>query len=80
MKLSRRSLLTSALAMSGAKWLLNYGALAAPNAGQVKITKIKTMGLDNLGDGCQIRIETDAGSSAMAKPVFLRLPPGRASE
>jgi L-alanine-DL-glutamate epimerase-like enolase superfamily enzyme len=27
----------------------------------VKITAIKTMGLDNVGDGCLIRIETDAG-------------------
>jgi L-alanine-DL-glutamate epimerase-like enolase superfamily enzyme len=42
-------------------WLLNYRAAADAHAGQVKITKIKTMGLDNLGDGCLIRIETDAG-------------------
>ncbi len=32
-----------------------------PHTGQVKITKIKTMGLNNLGDGCLIRVETDAG-------------------
>lgn len=61
MKLSRRSLLKAALGMPAAAWLLNYRAAAAPHAGQVKVTKIKTMGLDNLGDGCLIRIETDAG-------------------
>src|ERR1700676_2392857 len=61
MTLSRRSLLKAALGGATAKWLLNYRAAAAPNGGQVKITKIKTLGLDNLGDGCLIRIETDAG-------------------
>jgi L-alanine-DL-glutamate epimerase-like enolase superfamily enzyme len=61
MNLSRRSLLKAALGMPAATWLLNYSALAAPHTGQVKITKIKTMGLDNVGDGCLVRIETDAG-------------------
>ena len=28
---------------------------------QVKITAIKTLQLDNVGDGCPIKIETDAG-------------------
>jgi L-alanine-DL-glutamate epimerase-like enolase superfamily enzyme len=40
---------------------MNDGATAAPHTGQVKITKIKALGLDNVGDGCLIRIETDAG-------------------
>jgi L-alanine-DL-glutamate epimerase-like enolase superfamily enzyme len=40
---------------------MNYAATAAPQTGQVKITNIKTMGLENVGDGCLIRIETDAG-------------------
>src|SRR5207244_3084157 len=44
-----------------AAWLTNFRALAAPASKMVKITAIKTMGLDNLGDGCLIRIETDAG-------------------
>src|SRR2546429_660584 len=61
MKVSRRSLLKSALGMPAAAWLVNYRAMAAPHTGQVKITKIKTMGLDNVGDGCLIKIETDAG-------------------
>ena len=57
MKLSRRDLLKAALGVPAATWLLNYRAAAAPHAGEVKITKIKTMGLDNLGDGCDPRIE-----------------------
>src|SRR5882724_1659752 len=61
MKLSRRSLLKAALGTPAAAWLLSYRAIAAPHTGQVKITKIKTLGLDNVGDGCLIRIETDAG-------------------
>lgn len=61
MKLSRRSLLKAALGMPAGAMFLNYHALAAPFTGQVKITKIKTMGLDNVGDGCLIRIETDSG-------------------
>ena len=61
MNVSRRSLLKVALGMPAAGSLLNYSALAAPYTGQVKITKIKTMGLDNVRDGCLVRIETDAG-------------------
>ena len=61
MNLSRRSLLQTALGMPAVAWLQHYRALAAPNAGLVKITKIKTMGLDNVRDGCLVRIETDAG-------------------
>ena len=61
MNLSRRSLLKIALGTPTGAWLMNYGATAAPHTGQVKITNIKTMGLDNVGDGCLIRIETDAG-------------------
>jgi L-alanine-DL-glutamate epimerase-like enolase superfamily enzyme len=61
MNLSRRMLLKAAFGIPTAGWLLNYRAIAAPHTGQVKITKIKTMGLDNVGDGCLLRIETDAG-------------------
>src|SRR6266478_9865842 len=61
MKLSRRNLLKYALGMPAASWLTNFRALAAPASKMVKITAIKTMGLDNVGDGCLIRIETDAG-------------------
>ena len=42
-------------------WLANYRALAAPLERQVKITAIKALQLDNVGDGCLIKIETDAG-------------------
>src|SRR5713226_2829999 len=61
MDLSRRDLLKYALGMPAASWLTNFRALAAPASKMVKITAIKTMGLDNVGDGCLIRIETDAG-------------------
>jgi L-alanine-DL-glutamate epimerase-like enolase superfamily enzyme len=61
MNVSRRGLLKAALGMPAAAWLLHYRAAAAPHTGQVKITKIKTLGLDNVRDGCLIRIETDAG-------------------
>ena len=61
MDLSRRTLLKVALGMPASACFLNYRAMAAPFTGQVKITKIKTMGLDNVGDGCLIRMETDAG-------------------
>ena len=61
MNVSRRMLLKAAFGIPTAGWLLNYRAFAAPHTGQVKITKIKTMGLDNVGDGCLLRIETDAG-------------------
>jgi len=59
--LTRRELLKCALAIPAAAWLTNFRALAAPVSKMVKITGIKTMGLDNVGDGCLIRIETDAG-------------------
>lgn len=61
MKLCRRSLLRVVLGVPTSAWLMDYRAAAAPHTGQVKITKIKVMGLDNVGDGCLIRVETDAG-------------------
>ncbi|MBI2687348.1 MAG: mandelate racemase/muconate lactonizing enzyme family protein [Acidobacteria bacterium] len=61
MRLARRDLLKFAMGLPAASWLSNYSALAAPFAGLVKIKSIKTLGLDNLGDGSLIRIDTDAG-------------------
>ena len=61
MTTSRRSLLKAALGMPAAAWMANLRVLAAPVSQMVKITAIKTMGLDNVADGCLIRIETDAG-------------------
>jgi L-alanine-DL-glutamate epimerase-like enolase superfamily enzyme len=61
MTLNRRDLLKYALGAPAAAWLTNFRALAAPASKMVKITAIKTMGLDSVGDGCLIRIETDAG-------------------
>jgi L-alanine-DL-glutamate epimerase-like enolase superfamily enzyme len=59
--LNRRDLLKCALGMPTAAWLAKFRALAAPLSQTVKITAIKTMGLDNVGDGCLIRIDSDAG-------------------
>ena len=58
---TRRDFLRMALALPAASWLARYQALAAPDRRMVKITAIKTLELDNVGDGCLIRIETDAG-------------------
>ena len=61
MNWTRRDLLRIALAAPGGAWLANYRALAAPSAKKVKITAIKTLQIDNVGDGCLIRIGTDSG-------------------
>ena len=74
MILNRRDLLKYALGMPAAAWLTNFRALAQPASKMVKITGIKTMGLDNLNDGCLIRIDTDAGSWDTARRVCRRLP------
>ena len=36
----------------------------------VKITDIKTLGLDNTGDGCLVRIDTDAGLTGYGEAGF----------
>ncbi len=61
MKPTRRDLLRLAFGIPAAPWLANFAALAAPATGMVKIRSIRTMGLDNLNDGCLVRIDTDAG-------------------
>ncbi len=58
---SRRDFLKASLLLPAGVYLTKYQALAGPHAGQVKITAIKAMELDIVGDGCLIRIETDAG-------------------
>jgi galactonate dehydratase len=49
------------LALPAGSWLARYQGLAAPLRGAVKITSIKTLQLDFEGDGCLVKIETDAG-------------------
>jgi L-alanine-DL-glutamate epimerase-like enolase superfamily enzyme len=60
---SRRDFFASLIALPAGLWLTNYRALAESPAfrNQVKITAIKAMQLDFLGDGCLIKIETDSG-------------------
>jgi L-alanine-DL-glutamate epimerase-like enolase superfamily enzyme len=50
-----------AVALPAGAWLRHYRALAATAEKLVKITGIRTLGLANVGDGCLIRIDTDAG-------------------
>src|SRR5450759_4691917 len=58
---TRRDLLKMALAAPAGAWLANFQTLAAPARGAVKITAVKALQLDFQGDGCLVRIETDAG-------------------
>ena len=58
---TRRDFLRMALAVPAGAWWARYQALAAPLRGAVKITSIKTLQLDIQGDGCLVKIETDAG-------------------
>ena len=58
---TRRDFLRMALALPAGLWLARYKALAAPLRGAVKITSIKALQLDFEGDGCLVKIETDAG-------------------
>jgi len=58
---TRRYLLRMALALPAGPWLAHYEAVAAPARGAVKITGVKALQLDFQGDGCLVRIETDAG-------------------
>jgi len=64
MVLTRRNFLTTALAMPVASSLAHYEALAAPAQGEVKITAIKTIRLNQKSRGnsrALIKIVTDAG-------------------
>lgn len=55
---TRRELFQLAAALPAGAWLANYRAMAAPAGKMVKITAIHALGLDNVGDGCLIRIDT----------------------
>lgn len=77
MILDRRAFLRTALSLPAAAWLANYRSLAAPLAKVAKITAIKTLALDNVGDGCLIKIETDAGVTGYGEAG---LPSGAARE
>ncbi len=61
MNWSRRDLLKTAMAATAGPWLATYRSWAAPAEKTVKITAIRALQLDNVGDGCLIRIDTDAG-------------------
>ncbi len=61
MKPTRRDFFKAALLLPAGAYLARFQALAAPLRGAVKITAIKALQLDFQGDGCLVRIETDAG-------------------
>ena len=61
MNWTRRDFCKAAVTLPAGAWLANFRVLAAPYTRKVKITSIKTLQLDNVGDGCLIRIETDSG-------------------
>ncbi len=61
MNRTRRDLLKASLAVPAGAWLLSYRAWAASEEKKLKITAIKVLELDNIPDGCLIRVETDAG-------------------
>ena len=58
---TRRHFMKAALALPATAWFANFKAMAAPFTGMAKITAIKVLQLDNVNDGCLIKIETDAG-------------------
>jgi L-alanine-DL-glutamate epimerase-like enolase superfamily enzyme len=58
---TRRDILRMAMAIPASSWLSRYEALAAQARGLLKITAVKALQLDFQGDGCLVKIETDAG-------------------
>lgn len=60
---SRRNFLGRLAALPAGLWLTNFREYSESAAfrNKVKITAIKAMNLDFLGDGCLIKIETDSG-------------------
>jgi galactonate dehydratase len=61
MNWTRRDFFKAALLLPAGAYVARFEALAAPLRGAVKITAVKALPLDFLGDGCLVRIETDAG-------------------
>jgi galactonate dehydratase len=61
MNWTRRDFFKAALLLPAGAYMARFEALATPLRGAVKIIAIKALPLDFLGDGCLVRIETDAG-------------------
>src|SRR6201999_2303576 len=58
---TRRDLMRLAVALPAGAFLSNLKLFAEPQAGKVKITDIKAMGLDHIAGNGLIRIDTDSG-------------------
>ena len=75
LNLNRRRFLRLAGLASGAALLPEqlfpapYAKVAAANQGKIKITDVKCMIVRGTWDWNLIKIETDAGSTASAKPI-----------
>src|ERR1035437_2515848 len=61
MNWTRRDLLRMALAVPAGSWLGNFEMLGAPLRGAGEITSPQGLRLHFRGDGCLVRIESDAG-------------------
>lgn len=59
--LSRRTLLRALAALPATTLFPRFQALAAPDAGKLKITAVKAMAIKNIANNCLIKIETDSG-------------------
>ncbi len=59
--MTRRDVLRLAVTLPAGATFSRLNALAAPARGQVKITGVKAMALQNIAGNCLIKIETDAG-------------------
>lgn len=60
-QLSRRTLLRALAALPATTLFPRFQALAAPDAGKLKITAVKAMAIRNIANNCLIKIETDSG-------------------
>lgn len=60
-QLSRRTLLRALAALPATTLFPRFQALAAPDAGKLKITAVKAMAIKNIANNCLIKIETDSG-------------------
>lgn len=60
-QLSRRALLRALAVLPATTLFPRFQALAAPDAGKLKITAVKAMAIKNIANNCLIKIETDSG-------------------
>ncbi len=57
----RREWFRRMLALPAGAWMSRFHSFAQPHRGQVKITALKAMQIQNIAGNCLIKVETDAG-------------------